>query len=381
MKSLRWHPGSPVAIAMLGSGIVGAQYIAGKAARDALFLSQFETSALPNMVIVTSIFSIVLVVASSRGLRRVSPAAWVPIAFTASAALMIAEWFLTASAPGLAARILYLQVSGLGPMLGSGFWLIASERFDPHTAKQRFGQIAGAGTLGGLIGGVVGDRVSAIADIGAMLPMLAALNIACAWQIRRLARSGDGVHPPPSPQVQAPAPAPEPALSGLRVLAEARYLRSLAVLVLLGAISAIFVDQAFKTQVKATYGKGPALGIFFSRYYTALSLITFLVQTSGSRFVLERMGLAIATGTPGLTFLIGGTASLLAPGFRSLLLVRGSEAGLRGSVFRAGYELLYTPIPPHDKRAVKSIIDVRVDRTGDIVGANIIQTLPTGDQT
>ena len=39
-------------------------------------------------------------------------------------------------------------------MLGSGFWLIASERFDPHTAKKVFGQIAGAGTLGGMLGGL-----------------------------------------------------------------------------------------------------------------------------------------------------------------------------------------------------------------------------------
>ena len=51
---------------------------------------------------------------------------------------------------GSPAVLVYLQISGLGPMLGSGFWLIASERFDPRTAKQRFGQIAGVGTLGGL---------------------------------------------------------------------------------------------------------------------------------------------------------------------------------------------------------------------------------------
>ena len=40
-------------------------------------------------------------------------------------------------------------------MLGSGLWLILSERFDPHSAKRYFGQIAGAGTLGGLAGGLL----------------------------------------------------------------------------------------------------------------------------------------------------------------------------------------------------------------------------------
>ena len=46
-------------------------------------------------------------------------------------------------------------------MLGSGFWLMASERFDPRTAKRHFGQIAGAGTLGGLVGGLLSERVAA----------------------------------------------------------------------------------------------------------------------------------------------------------------------------------------------------------------------------
>ena len=32
--------------------------------------------------------------------------------------------------------------SSFGPILGYGFWLLASERFDPHTAKETFSQSA-----------------------------------------------------------------------------------------------------------------------------------------------------------------------------------------------------------------------------------------------
>ena len=69
-------------------------------------------------------------------LRRVAPSTYVPVAFAASAVLILAEWGLTFVAPGLAARLVYLQVSGLGPMLGSGFWLLASERFDPAVGQE-----------------------------------------------------------------------------------------------------------------------------------------------------------------------------------------------------------------------------------------------------
>ena len=48
---------------------------------------------------------------------------------------------------------------------------------------------------------------------------------------------------------------------------------------------------------------------------------------------------------------------------------------MRASIHRAGYEALYTPVAPPDRRAVKSTIDVGVDRIGDIVGAAITQRL------
>jgi hypothetical protein len=356
---------------MIGSAVVGAQFIASKAARDALFLQHFDTASLPSMVMGTALFSIGLVLVSSRLLRRIAPEIWVPTALIVAAALMMAEWLLMASASGLAARILYLQVSGIGPLLGSGFWLISSERFDPRTAKQVFGRIAAAGTVGGLIGGLVAARVAALGDMSAMLPVLAGANVVCAWLVRRLSQSGIA-----SPRRAARLrPEIDPARSGLRVLSEARYLRNLALLVLLGTATAIFVDQVFKTEVRATFGRGPSLGRFFSYYYAALSLITFVVQASASRFVLEKFGLSVATGTPAATFLLGGVASLFVPGLRSLLLTRGTETVFRNSIYRAGYELFYTPIQPRDKRSVKSIIDVGADRMGDVIGAAITQML------
>ena len=74
--------------------------------------------------------------------------------------------------PRPTAVIVYLHISGAGPVLASGVWLIASERFDPRTAKRRFGQIAGAGTLGGLLGALLSERVAAMLGVPAMLLVL-----------------------------------------------------------------------------------------------------------------------------------------------------------------------------------------------------------------
>jgi hypothetical protein len=45
----------------------------------------------------------------------------------------------------------------------------------------------------------------------------------------------------------------------------------------------------------------------------------------------------------------------------------------RGSLFRAAYELFYTPIPAAEKRAAKAIIDVGFDRLGDAVGGGMVR--------
>jgi hypothetical protein len=357
---------------MLCAAAVAAQFIAGKAVRDALYLASLDVTSLPVMIMACAVLSIGLVAVTSKGLREVSPAAFVPIVFVVSAMMLLAEWLLLPFAPRVAAILVYLQVSGVGPLLGSGFWLIATERFDPHTAKKRFGQIAGAGTLGGLAGGFVAERVGIVFGVAAMLPVLAAASLYCAWVIRRLAVSYARATAAKAVDV-APDLAPEPPRPGLRVLHDAPYLRNLAGLVLVGTLSAALLDYLFKAQAVAAFGRSEGLIRFFAFYYSATSLITFALQTSSARFSLERLGLAATTGTPSIAVLVGGIVGLIAPGLPSLVAVRGSESIFRGALFRSAYELFYTPMPPAERRAAKSLIDVGVDRFGDAMGGGVIQ--------
>ena len=73
MNNSRLTSGSAILTAMICAGAVSAQFIAGKATRDALYLSALPITTLPLMVIATAVVSIALVVLSSQTLRRVSP--------------------------------------------------------------------------------------------------------------------------------------------------------------------------------------------------------------------------------------------------------------------------------------------------------------------
>jgi hypothetical protein len=363
-----------VLTAMVCSGAVSAQFIAGKATRDALYLAHLDVTTLPVMVIVTALLSIFLVMGSSRGLRSIAPGTFVPSAFAASAAMLFASWLVLEWSPRLAAQAVYLQISGLGPMLGSGFWLIATERFDPHTARLNFGRIAGVGTIAGLVAALITERIGATIGIAAMLPVLAILNLAAAWLIRRLAGPRVLTIHDKAMEVAPDLAATSPR-SGLRVLAGAPYLRNLAALVLLGTVAATLADYVFKVQAVEAFGRGDALLQFFALYYAGVSLLAFVVQSVSAPLVLEKLGLAVTTATPSLALVVGGIGGLVFPGLGGALVARAGESTLRSSLFKTGYEIFFTPIASHDKRAAKSIIDVGFDRLGDAIGGGLIRLL------
>ena len=377
MSSRRQDESRLMALATTGAAAVTAQIVSGKATRDALFLTSLDYTTLPTMLIATSVFSLLLVALNTLAARRLAPSTLVPSAFAASGVLFLVEWLVRPLSPASTAVAVYLHISCAGPLLASGFWLVSTERFDPHTAKRRFGQIAGMGTLGGLVGAIVAERVGATLGAPALLPFLALLQFACAVVVRLLALSLEpapiAVTSPLSSGSTAAAPGPD--RSGLRVVAEAPHLRQLAYVVVLGSTSAALLDYLFKAQATETFGRGDHLLRFFAVYYAATSVLTFVVQVSSARAVLERFGIALSASAPSLALFVGSVVNLFIPGFASLTVARSAEAVFRGSLFRTGYELFYTPMRADEKRAAKAIIDVGFDRVGDAIGGSLVRMM------
>jgi hypothetical protein len=220
------------------------------------------------------------------------------------------------------------------------------------------------------LGALVSERVAATLGAPAMLLVLAGFQFLTAWLFSRFAFSAQT---PAEREHHGPPPRTLTKRSGLRVIAEAPHLRHLVLLVLLGSTSAALLDYLFKAKAVEAVGAGDPLLRFFALYYAAISVITFGLQVMSSSIALERFGLALTTSTPSIALLAGSVGSLIAPAFGSLMAARAGEAIFRGSWFRAGYELFYTPIPAAEKRAVKSAVDVSADRLGDAVGGGLIR--------
>ena len=341
-----------------------AQQVAGKAARDTLFLSSFHPSQLPYAMAGGAMLSLAAVYWLSWLMSRRSPASIVPFLFGASAIAFALEWGLDRRSPHAAAVLVYLHTALLGPVTISTFWSLINERFDPHTAKRAVARIAGGGTLGGVLGGLASWRASTLVQPGTLLLFLALVNgLAVVGALLIPSREAPSSGRTPSAHaVEA---------SALTALRSSAFLRNLAILVALGAATSALLDYTFSVQAVAHFGKGQALLSFFSLFWLAVGVLSFLLQLSLGRLALEKLGLAVNIAVlPGI-IILGGAIGLAVPGLNSCALLRGSEAVQRNTLFRSAYELLYTPLPEAQKRVAKAVIDIGFDRIGTIIGSGI----------
>jgi hypothetical protein len=360
---------SRAALAAAAAGTVMIAFqIAGKATRDALFLSTFGVASLPPMVIAAAVISALVSVALARFMAESSPARLVPRLFAMSSLLLLAEWALAAQGRRPAAVLVYLHFTGLGAVLVSGFWAIVNERFDPRTARRTIGWITAGGSLGSLLGGVLPDRVGASLALTAMLPILAGLHLLAAALVLGVEHGAA-----PRPPAQPVTPGQDPTLGAGRILGASGYLRGLALLVALTAAAEGVLDYVFKARASAATSSGEELLRLFGAFYTGTALLGIFIQVSSLRGLLARLGIVRSAALLPAGVSAGAIGALLFPGLGAIMLARGAEVVLRSSLFRAAYELLFTPVALREKRATKLLLDVGAARVGDIGGATLIQ--------
>ena len=238
---------------------------------------------------------------------------------------------------------------------------MVNERFDPHTAKKRMGHDRRWGYRGRA--DWRHNRLFLTKPLW-MLPVLCGMHLVCGWMLRSLRPDAERIAPPSKEAAGGLG-------AGTRLLAKLPYLRHLALLVLVGAAGATMIDQVFKTQAHLVFPQPEELQRFFALFYTAASLVGWVIHTALTRLLLEKSGLGVTVSVLPATVTLGSLGAALLPGFPSASIARGSELVAHSTLFRSAYELFYTSVPPAEKRSAKQIIDVGFERLGDMLGAVI----------
>ena len=353
-------------LAVTSALLVLSQQIAGKIIRDTLFLSLFSQRSLAEITIVAAVVSLAAVPPFAHVLTRHGPGRAVPAGFLTSALLYVVEWALFQRAHRLAVILVFLHFSATGAALVSGFWSAVNERFDPRTARRSIGRVIAAAAVGGLLGGLLGGLT---ADVPAaeLLFGLAALQVACAGIVWRLARG--------TPRTRRPGAAERSefhgAPSGLAAIRHTPYLRDLALLAFVVTACQAILEYVFRVKAQMAYPAKADLQHVIAIGYTVTSLGIFGLQALFSRRALDRLGVVGSVQSLPLTAAAGAGVALAFP---SLPLTGGAwvaEGVVHGSLFRSGYELLYAPLPPAEKRAAKGVIDVGCARLGDMAAGGL----------
>ncbi len=375
-----WRTASRAIIAgTIASTALIAQQVAGKAIRDALFLSTYQTKHLPHAMAAASVVSLITAVTFPSITSRFSPRRLMPLLFGASGVGFVLEWLLVSMTRHAGALAVYLHTTVVGPILITTFWSLINERFDPHSAKKAIAPVTGGGTVGGVVGGLLAWRISTMMSAPASILMLAGLSAVCAISVSAIPPRRDSI-PPPAPLgagsgLEEPETAETRArttpLSAVGLLRTVPFLRNLALLVGLGAVISSLLDYSLGVQAVAHYGKGGNLLSFFSVFGLIVAVFSLFIQVAFGRIAIEKLALAVHLAIlPGVV-LLGGAFGIAVPGLASASVLRGAEMVHRNTLFRSAYELLYTPISERQKRATKVIIDVGFDRAGTVIGSLI----------
>jgi AAA family ATP:ADP antiporter len=350
--------------------LVVGSFIAGKAARDALFLARFGALRLPYVDITVGVAVGLWLWGYIRAGRYVSLRTLLiaSLLFFASNALIF--WFLSRhTAAGWVLPVVYIWVGVLGVVAPAQIWTLANYVLTTREAKRLFGLVGSGAILGAITGGFVIQRTAMRYGTESTLLGIAFALAASAlladqlWRRRHLAQGVLDDEDEEEPATVRSGPAGLRASIGM--IAGSPYLRSIAAVIGLSSFATAVAAWQFKAVAGDYFQDRDQLAVFFGTFNFYAGLLGFVLQLLVTSRLLRRFGLGFALFVVPLALTMGSAFFLVAGTLAAVVMLRGSDQVLRYSIDRPTVELLYLPVPPHQTFQVKSFIDTIVWRLGD----------------
>jgi ATP:ADP antiporter, AAA family len=349
--------------------LIVSSFIAGKAARDALFLARFGALQLPYVDIAVALLVGLWLWAYLRAgrfisLRRLVSAS---LLFFASNALLF--WYLSkyADAPWVL-PIVYVWVGLFGVVAPAQVWMLANYVLTTREAKRLFAFVGSGAILGAITGGFVIRRTAVRFGAESTLLGIALALLACVvvadqlWRRRHLAH---GVLEEDDEEPATSKVGPVGLRTSLRLIAQSRYLTSIAAVICLSSFATAVAAWQFKATASRHFTDPDRLAAFFGGFNFYAGILAFVLQLALTSRLLRRFGIGFALFIVPIALTLGSMAFLILGTLAAAIMLRGTDQVLRYSIDRPTVELLYLPVPPDQTFQVKSFIDTVVWRLGD----------------
>jgi AAA family ATP:ADP antiporter len=238
-------------------------------------------------------------------------------------------------------------------------------------AKRSFGFIGSGAILGWIVGGLVTRAGVSRFGTENMLALVAVSLLVCAaivmW-IWRERPSYIGNDMPASGRERQTFPL----WSSFRLVRGSPYLRAIAALVIISAVTTTVAGWQFKAIAKASVPDTDDLAMFFGTFNMIAGLMSLLLQLLLTGRVLRTLGVGPALFIVPSAMLLGSAGVLVLGSIVAAAALKASDQVLRYSIDKATVELLYLPVPSAHTFRVKSFIDTVVYRAGDATGGLLV---------
>lgn len=343
-------------------------FIMSKAARDALFLTEFGARNLPYVYIGIAILTGLIVSLYTHFVERISKQDSVILSQAVVAAIFLVFWWLFSQVQWRwLAFAFYLWVTIYSAILISQFWLSANDFLDTRQAKRAFGLIGSGGIIGGIIGGFAVKYLAPRWGAEQLLLVAAGTFLITIVLVRLL-------------YIRYPAPVRgtlhqetvNGILASFKTFRHSKYLFWIGLILGVTELISTILDYQFKTIVQRSFPGMNQLSAFFGSFYGYMNVASLALQILFTGRLINNLGVKWAILILPLTIAGGSVTFLFAPLLWSAIFLKFGDDGLGHSVNRAAMELLYLPIDPAVKEKIKIFIDSVLVRLSGGLGGIII---------
>jgi len=348
-----------------------------KILRDSIFLGHHAVTELPYLYILVAFCAGVIIATYTRYTAHISLVRLI-LATNATVIVMIAcfWWLLTYIDAPWSHYAFYIWSAMVSVIAVAQLWTLVNRIFSPDQGKRLFGLLTAGGTLGGVAAGFGSQWALNLSMHGNHLFFgIAAMYVGASCLIF--------THRPLlvelSPALELRECFSEaqlrPGENVFSRLADSVYLKTIAAVILLSVIVSTLVDFELKAAAKTIYPSRSALALFFASYYGWLNVATLLSQVLLTGKTLTKLGIGPSLYMTPIALLNGVIGIMIWPGLIPAALTRIADATLRNSIHRSSMEVIYMGVPPIIMKAVKTFLDVVIERVGDASAGFIILAL------
>ena len=333
-----------------------------KPVRNALFLDELGAKNLRYVYMGEGLFLIGVVWVFAQCSKRASKRALYNGVLISCIFCLVVFWFLFRMKISYLSALFYVWSASYSIIMTTQFFTLANDIFDPLEAKRLFGFILSGGSIGGVLGGILTNRLVGAIGTENLLLVIAGVIGLCSFLVMR---GWKHLVPHKAPSSQAiPAGGKKSSskeaagVSGGKLLMGSSYLMILAALVIMAKMTSAIVDNQFNATIELSIAGKDARTAFYGSFFSFLNALSFVMQLFVTSIVFRYLGVGIAIWILPAGLLVGSLGTAVYPALMAGIFLKAFEGSINYSVQQASREVLYLPVASAVRYKVKPVIDM-----------------------